>query len=260
MMQTGTDPRLTKLRKNESILVISGFGVIAFGMWSVIRAAIYYFLNPLDVANYIQESELDELMEIGREEGVEVITNNMGTLITVFILTALTVDLLLRVYVGLSARRDGRRLRKSGFYILVVWFMAISMFTSIVTTIDNFITPIIQAFSENADAALEETGKSGDQAASVSIIVDITSLLVLLELGVCSLRVRSLRKKLGIKPVKRRKKGEKLEIGAEVAEALKAELNVPMNKQEIEELTEEVGQQLSDGLSSITGVSSNTGE
>ena len=43
MMQTGTDPRLVKLRKYESILVISGFGVIAFGLWSIIRAAIFIF-------------------------------------------------------------------------------------------------------------------------------------------------------------------------------------------------------------------------
>ena len=128
MMQTGTDPRLVKLRKNESLLVISGFGVIAFGLWSIIRAAIYYFLNPLDLLDYLEASELAEIMAMGREDGVEFITENLATIVTVFIFIALAIDLIFRVYVGMSARRDGRRLKKSILYIIVVWIMAIVMF------------------------------------------------------------------------------------------------------------------------------------
>lgn len=260
MMQTGTDPRLVKLRKYESILVISGFGVIAFGLWSIIRAAIYYFLNPLDLLNYLDESELAEIMAMGQEDGVEFITENLATIVTVFIFIGLAIDLLFRVYVGLSARRDGRRLKKSVLYIIIVWIMAIIMFSSICATIDDFITPIINAFSENADEAFEETARNGDQAASVSIIVDITSFLVLLEVGICSIMVRRLRKQLGIKPVKRRKKGEKHEFIGTLGQGIKEELNIPIDREEAEELGQELGEQLSNGLSNITGVRNTTGE
>ena len=260
MMQTGTDPRLVKLRKYENILVISGFGVIAFGLWSIIRAAIYYFLNPLDLANYLEESELTEIMAMGREDGVEFITENLATIVTVVIFIGLAIDLLFRVYVGLSARKDGRRLKKSVLYIIIVWIMAIIMFAGICSTFADFIKPIVDAFSDNADAAFQETAKNGDQAASVSIIVDITSFLVLLEVGISSVMVRRLRKQLGIKPVKRRKKGEKLEFHGTLAEGIKEELNIPQNRKEAEELGEELGEQLSNGLSTITGVRNTTGE
>ena len=252
MMQTGTDPRLVKLRKYESILVISGFGVIAFGLWSIIRAAIYYFLNPLDVANYIKESDLDEIMAMGSEEGMKFVTENLDKIVTAAIFTYMGVALILRVYVGLSARRDGRRLRKSGLYIVVTWIMALFLLSSIVATIDDFVEPIIRAFAENSASALEETGPDADQAASVSILVDITSFLVLIELGVCSIMVRRLRKKLGIKPEKRRKKGQKWEVTEKLAEELREELNIPMNKEERTELVEEFDQQLNDRLNNIT--------
>ena len=252
MMQTSTDPRLVKLRKYESILVISGFGVIAFGLWSIIRAAIYYFLYPLDIANYIQQSDLDEIMALGQEGGLEVITDNLGTIVTVFIFIGLSIDLLFRVYVGFSARRDGRRLKKSGLYVLIAWIMAFLMFSHIVTVIDEFIKPIIDALADNPDTAFEETGSKGDQAASVSLIVDITSFLVLVEVGVCSMKVRRLRKKLGIVPDKRRKKGEKKVITGNLVYMLQDELNIPENKAERKELTEELGQRLNDGLSSIS--------
>lgn len=253
MMQTSTDPRLAKLRQYESILVISGYGVIAFGMWSIVRAAIYYFLNPLVVTDYIKEADLAKIMNLGDEEGLQIITDNLQLIITVGILLLLGFDLLMRLYIGLSARKDGRGFKKSWLYIAVAWFMAISLFNNIATTIDDFFNPIIQAVVENSDTALEVTGKRGDQAASVSIIVDITSLLVLLEVGTCSIMVRRLRKKLGIKPVKKRIKGEKLEISTYLAHELKEELNIPQNQQETKELREELGQQLSDGLRSITG-------
>ncbi len=260
MMQMDTDPRLVKLRKYESVLVISGFGVIAFGMWSIIRAAIYYLLNPLDLTNYLAESELAEIMAIGREGDAEFITDNLAGIVTAFIFIGLMIDLMFRVYVGLSARRDGRRLKKSVLYIIIVWIMAIVMFAGICLTIDDFIAPIINAFSDSADEAFEETAKNGDQAASVSLIVDITSFLVLLEVGVCSINVRRLRKQLGIVPVRRRKKDETHEFAGSLTERIKEELNIPMDREEAEELGQELGGQLSDGLSTIAGIRENTGE
>ncbi|MBQ6401142.1 MAG: hypothetical protein IJI20_02510 [Firmicutes bacterium] len=246
MMQTGTDPRLVKLRKYESILVISGFGVIAFGLWSIIRAAIYYFLNPLDVLDYIEEADLVEIMALGQEGGVEYITDNLDAIITGFIFLVLGIDLLLRVYVGLSARRDGRRRKKTVLYIIIAWFMAISMLGSVYSTVDDFFRPIIEAINSNPGEAYEETSASGDQAASVSIIVDITSMLVLVEVAFCGIMVRRLRKKLGIKTVRRKNKNEKTELSRELLE----ELNIPLERDEREAL----GKEFSDGLSTITGV------
>jgi hypothetical protein len=195
----GSDPELRKLRKYESILVLSGFGVMIFGLWSIIRAAIYYILYPFDVAEFLGKSEYAQIMAEGREEGVEFITENLGTIIMVVLFTVLAIDLLLRIYVGMSARAYGRGRKKRGFFIFVAWVMAVFALFGIVMSVQNFVQPVIDAFKDSSANAYAETGATGEQAGSVSIFVDITSFLVLLELAISAMQVRKLRKQLGIK-------------------------------------------------------------
>ena len=230
-MESGNDPRLKTLRKYESILVISGLGVIAFGLWSIIRAGIFYFLYPLELTDYLDQTDIDEIMLTGREQSVDFITDHMDVVITIFIFIGLSIDLLLRVYVGLSARSYGRGRRRRGLYIVIVWIMAIVSLTGICFTIDDYLPPLIEAIRTNDPNALEGSAKRGDQAASVSLLVNLTSFLVLLELGISSIKVKHLRKKLGIKPDRKCRK----------------DIN------EVQELADEVNQQLRNSLSSIIG-------
>ena len=231
MIQAGNDPLQSKLKKYESILVISGLGVIAFGLWSIIRAGIYYFLYPLEITDYLEQADIDEMMDAGREAGINLDTDIMATGLTVLLFVVMAIDLLLRVYVGLSARAYGRGRRRRGFYIVIVWIMVIFMLITIGSTVDEYAESIIRVLEADDPTEVEQTAKRGDQAASVSFLVDITSLLVLFELGVCSVIVKRLRKKLGIIPDKKWRK----------------------NKKEVQELTDEMSQQLRDGLSSIMG-------
>ena len=232
MMQTVNDPQLNRLRRYESILVISGFGTIAFGLWSVIRAGIFYFLYPLDLRDYLTEEQIHEMVTTGAAEGVSTVTDHMDIIITSLILTVLVIDLLFRLYVGFSARSYGRGRRRRGFYIFWVWIMAAIMLWSIVTTIDDFLSPFIEVLKTGDPDSIEGSAERGDHAASVSLLVDITSFLVLVELGYSSVMVKRLRKKLGIKMPK---KGHKVK------------------KKEIMELNEEVNRQLSDGLRNVLG-------
>ena len=199
MIQTDADPRLKELRKYESILVISGFGVMIFGLWSIIRAGIYFFLNPLNIEDYFGKERAEEMLAAGREEGIQFITENLGTIVTLIIFSSLILDLLLRVYIGMTARAYGRGVKKSRFFVVLSWIMAIALLLSIVARVDDFIRHLVDIIRENADTAYEETGAKGYQAAGVSMFVDITSFLVLTELAISATKVRKLRKKLGIK-------------------------------------------------------------
>lgn len=231
MMQTGNDPRLKKLRKYESILVISGLGVIAFGLWSIIRAAVFYFLYPLDLKDYLDQTEIDEMIADGRENGIEFLTDHLDVMMTTIIFIGLSIDLLLRVYIGLSARSYGRGRDRRGLYIVVVWIMALFTLTGICLTITKDLYPIIEAIKTQDPNALDGTSRRGDQAASVSLLVDLTSFLVLLELGISSVKVKRLRKQLDIKTDRKWRK----------------------KKKELKDLTDEVDHQLRNSISSIIG-------
>ena len=97
------------------------------------------------------------------------------------------LDCALRLYIGRSAVLDGRRLKKKRFTYVVLAIIIAASLTS------NLVQRCILLSSE--DAVLW-----GDVMASanVSVIVDITSLMALIEMIVAAIMVRRLRKEQGI--------------------------------------------------------------
>ena len=169
-----------KLRKYEHALVISGVGVIAFGLWSVIKAAIYFILIPLEpTSSVLMNNDLADLHKQGLTD------REIGYLIAAAILLSLLLDFALRLYVGRSAFADGRRLTKKRFFY-VIWAMFIAA-----GLVSNLVTRSVQLYSGD-----EEFWGSAISAANVSVIVDITSLLALIEMIVAAIMVRRLRRKL----------------------------------------------------------------
>lgn len=171
-----------KLRKYEHALVISGVGVIAFGIWSVIKAAIYFILIPMD------QLIKDDLREGVAELEVQGVTDReVGYLLAAAILFTLLVDFTLRLYIGRSAFIDGRRLKKKRFaYVIMAMFLAAGL-------VSNLVTRCVDLGSSEAS-----TWDSAMASANVSVIVDITSLLALIEMIVAATMVRRLRRRLGI--------------------------------------------------------------
>ena len=170
-----------KLRKYEHALVISGVGVIAFGVWSVIKAAIYFILFPLE-----QLKVADMSKEIGQLQSIGLTDRELGYMLAAAILFAMLLDCSLRLYIGRSALMDGRRLKKKRFtYVVIAMFIAAGLITNIMTRCLRMGSP-------------EETAWSNVIAsANVSVFVDITSVLALVEMIIAAIMVRRLRKEIG---------------------------------------------------------------
>ncbi len=171
-----------KLRKNEHALVISGVGVIAFGIWSVIKATIYFILIPME--QLTKTGERDVVVGL---QSLGLTDRGIGYLIAVSILFVLMLDFALRLYIGKAAVHDGRRLKKKRFTYVVLAIIVAASLTS------NLVQRCILLSSE--DALLWGAVMA---SANVSVIVDITSLLALIEMIVAAIMVRRLRRELGI--------------------------------------------------------------
>lgn len=186
-MQPANELDRIKLRRYENILIVSGMGVIAFALWSIVRAAIYYITQPIDIVKSMGlEDELEEFTAgMGAHTAHTVLT--VVSMVAVFLVLA--VDVSLRVYVGRSAFADGRaKNKKTPVYIVLAVLMAISLIWT--TGLDIY----------NAVEGVEKAAELRDlDTASVSNILNITSLLALVELVIASIMVRRLRKKLGIR-------------------------------------------------------------
>ena len=148
-----------KLRRYENLLTVSGLGVIVFGLWSVIKTLLVLFM---------QEDTLADMPD--------------STLIRVIFFTiiglVLLVDLLLRLFVGLSARAEGFGKKKGVVYIVFAILLAIVSLIS-----------VGMIFFDMDEESIVEI--------IVSVIVEGTSLIVVIELLIAAFNVKKLKKELG---------------------------------------------------------------
>ena len=148
-----------KLRRYQNLLTVSGLGVIAFGIWSVIKTILLLFFNK-------------ELL-------ADMPDNTLAYVILyIFIGVLLLIVFSIHLFVGLSARAEGFGKKKGSAYIVVAILMALLSLASLVTVF----------FKADKTSLLE---------LAVSVIVEATSLIVMIELLVAAFTVKKLSKELG---------------------------------------------------------------
>ena len=148
-----------KMRRYQNLLVVSGLGVIIFGLWSVLKTILLFFLN---------EEELDDY------------PNDPFFRVILFALVAaaLLIEFLIRLFVGLSARAEGFGKKKGYAYIVIAVLLALA-------SLESLVLIFIEADYETITELV------------VSVIVEATSLIVTIELMVAAFTVKKLKKELG---------------------------------------------------------------
>ena len=155
-----------ELRKRQNILYITGQGVIAFGLWSLIKNNLYLFLSAEEL--FPETDEFSPKMQIAI------------ILITFLILLFFSsLELLLRIYVGRSAMNEAKGLKFRKHYVGFSRFLIAFYVFSVAIEILEIILPGVDVNSFPERFA--------------SVIVDTTSLIMLIELVSAAKKVRSLR-------------------------------------------------------------------
>lgn len=172
-MTLENDPRQIKYRQMISNMNISGTAVIVFGVWSVLRAILYFVLHRVDLAALLVD-------------GIEEMTNIEHTFMNDFTFlvfqSILVADLAVRVYVGRSAVADAAGRKKSPFYIFLAFVMGWGLAS-------GFVSEVALSFSDDATEKLMHE-------MTASAVIDLISCFAFFELGVSSVVARMLRKKL----------------------------------------------------------------
>ncbi|MBE6045876.1 MAG: hypothetical protein E7221_04150 [Clostridiales bacterium] len=174
-----------KLRKYEHTLAISGAAVVAFGIWSVVKAVVYFIVIPLaKVGADLRETGGVDFESI---QSFEITDRGLGYITAISIVLVLMIDLLMRFYVGRAAIIEGRGRKKSIFYLILASVMIVFLGISIVRRAIVWFIP-------------DETGIMKDlmDTAGVSQILDLTSLFALIQVIVSAIMVRRLREQLEV--------------------------------------------------------------
>ncbi len=157
----------TELRRRRIVLNNLGRITITFSVWSVIKTLLYFWVNPsfFSVSNITLSPEVQRI-----------------ALIISYVIVAIMVliDLLLRLYIGLSAVAVSNRRKRRSFYIVIAIAIALSNIIVWFCVILGYVN-IRMDYQSSADYY-------------VSSFVDFTSIVLLIELIFNSLRIRRLEK------------------------------------------------------------------
>ena len=154
-----------QLRKNQDTLKIVGLGVMAFGAWSIVRAILYTTLQWNSIIENMVEQELS-----AKTAGI------MYVIVSVMIMA---VEIAIRLYIGRSAIAEGKGERKRSGYIVVAFLIAL-MDLSLMF----FFFILLGTRTEISLDAL------------VTMFVELTSTVILLEMCQSAIRVRKLRRQI----------------------------------------------------------------
>lgn len=138
-----------ELRRNQNALIITGIGMIALTLWSILKTVLFI---ELDSVNF--EAVLSSILGDMYERSV-------GLFIIFFFLT---IDLILRTFVGLRAKREGHG-KKSGYLYVIIdaVFIIVSVYNIIyyfkpdsftISKIDTIVTIIFELTSLYTSAEL----------------------------------------------------------------------------------------------------------
>lgn len=169
-----------QLRRYENTLIILGFSVILFGLWSVLKVAMHYTLDNSEFMKTVHS-----LHENMNADTAAVISEKLIIiLICLMAFFFITLIIGLRLFIGMSAIREGQgRLKGKGFLYLVISLVMLLMnVSSIYETIIH-----ITDFSGSYNSIFDKIS---------ALVIDFTSMIALLELIISSIQVKIVRNKL----------------------------------------------------------------
>ncbi len=160
-----------QLRRYQNLLICVGTGIIMFGFWSLIKGVLFMFLYKDELREFLVAVGTTE-EELGF--AIPIIYIVFGVLIM--------IDLSLRMIVGSSARKEGRGQdgRNRFAHLIVGVILAIMAISFLIGDIYNF----EENFRDIFDGI-------------VTTAIDVTSVVMVVELFVAGVKVKYLKKKIG---------------------------------------------------------------
>ena len=147
------DKETVKYRRNLNTLVVFGTGVVLFGFWGIIKLIAQILLG----FQIVDPELLDGLDPAGI------------VFVMFFVAAVLAIDVILRLYAGLRARREGYGKKTGAGHRIVLVLLIISIMTA-----------------------------SGDLEENITgLFMELSSLVITLEVFMASVSVRKYRKRTG---------------------------------------------------------------
>lgn len=158
-----------KIRRCETTLMTLGLAVIAFGVWNVMKMVIRFLLDYSDSSAAASDVDAESAR---------------FTMIFVFVvaIVVVSIDAALRIAIGILARKEGRG-KEVGVLYLVLSVIAVAI-SAVMFVFD------IQSAPGDANQFIDIVA---------DVMIDTTSAVTLVALIVTSIKLKTLKKRIGEK-------------------------------------------------------------
>ena len=170
MRFVNNDPEQIEIRKSQNTLIVVGTGTALFGIWTMIKMLGLIFLLR-------DETFAALLSKTGPLEGLS--ENAVFWFIIIIVLALMALFTSARVYVGLSAISEGRGKRHGKLYIVLAVFMIIGGVWTFCTGLSTMEAP-------------EQMGAFTRNQSISTIIIEATSIIMLIQMVISSLKIKRL--------------------------------------------------------------------
>ena len=166
-----------KMRQLQSTLVTVGKGILLFGAWTVVKALGKLLINRADM--------FAEIKDVLYEQSIYLNNAQIFGILLLVTLAYLSFGIAARSYIGFSAISEGkgRSRRCRILYLLLTALLIVNSISEVISGIRAF----VEFFSERADSI---------DTSVISILIELTSVIMMAELIFTVIRLRKLEKQL----------------------------------------------------------------
>ena len=167
-----------RIRRAQSTLAIVGTGIIMFGAWVALKVYSIVLLR--------ESKTLEELRSYVPEDADPMSDRLLLFTLLAIITIYVAIELGVRMYIGKSAIAESRGKKKSVMYIVLTFILILLALISVMFDGAGLIQKVI-----GTESGVENTTQTDMLTA---FIIDLTSLIMMIEMVVCAFRVRKHKK------------------------------------------------------------------
>lgn len=163
-----------KIRKARDTLRIVGMGTIGFSLWTVLKCAGVIFFRKEEIMEKLRSTDA----VVKGEYTAEYFFTIMLLAVAVYLL----VEISFRLFVGISAIREGKGKRSFFIYIIVALLLIYGSFSTIVLAVLGWVSG-----GEGDQGILSMIA---DSSSPDAVIIEITSMIMMIEMVAAAIRLR----------------------------------------------------------------------
>ena len=167
-------PEHIRSRRDRNTLRIVGAGTIAFGIWSLVKVFTVLFIRRNEIITAGDEDAQEKGLD-----ATEISPSLLFKMMLIMAMTMLIFDIAARLLVGFSAISEGNGRNMIFPYVVIACIIMITNISNIITLLTG----------TQEDAGLLTEVFNNDSMLS-SVLIELTSFIMLLEMTIASVRIR----------------------------------------------------------------------